>query len=114
MRGRQNPTGKSFVSPRISMAAGALMLFIISIFSGRACESIAPSCCECYIAAVVESGGHTTTGRQLGHANPNILWFDAIYLLTTFPQPPILRSQTRQHMRDLVAYCSADGLLATA
>src|ERR1700685_2572825 len=110
MPGRQNPTGKSFVSPRISMAAGALMLFIISFFSRRACESIAFSCFECHIGAVVQRGGHTTTSRQLGHAQPNILWFEAIYLLTTFPQPPILRSQTRQHMRDLVAYCSADGL----
>src|SRR5580704_6692558 len=94
--------------------AGTFMAFIIRFFPRAACDSIAPCCLERQFGAVVEPGGHTTTSRQVRHSNPKILWSTTNYPLTSFPQPPILRIQTRQHKRDLVACCSADGLLAIA
>src|ERR1700690_794397 len=40
-------------------------------------------------------GAGTTTSRFLRHFVPDILWSHAEFFLTSFPQPLILRSQTR-------------------
>jgi hypothetical protein len=49
----------------------------------------------------IVSGARTTTNRRFGHARPNILWLGREIFLTSFPQPPILRSQTRGKVRRL-------------
>jgi hypothetical protein len=40
-------------------------------------------------------GTRTTTDRHFRHQKPSILWFAREFPLTTFPQPTILRTQTR-------------------
>jgi len=41
-------------------------------------------------------------GRRFGHDVLDILWFYREFFLTSFPQPPILRTQTRGKKREPV------------